>query len=193
MSVLMGQLGLPLIIALAGSLVIALTLVPLAMSRMKDRKNLPTKNQDAQAAPPKRKFQHIMHLLEFIIHQYGRCLTLSLKWRLASVLLLAALVYLTVKVPMKEVGMADLGKLDNREVTLSVEPDQNFDYDRMATLFEQLEEKIDEQRDELGIKSMMQMYSPGQGNIRVYLYTEDDGPLGENPPFTTEEVERILS
>ena len=199
MSVFMKQLGLPLMVSLGGSLVIALTVIPLAMSRMTERQhanvfqdmeNWVTGAKSRLGGAIGRVFA-LLARLDFVqrtINAYSWGLGWTLRWRLAALGLLGCMIWLTLAVPVKRVGMRDLPKLDTREVTVDVDLEQNFDIAMARDLFALLEAKIEERRDELGIKNVLTVHGTGGGMIEVYLYTEDDGPRGENPPFDTEEV-----
>ncbi len=199
MSVFMRQLGLPLIVALAGSLVISLTVVPLVMSRIRldDHANLfhrlSGSGNDGRIPTGFLGALSRLHVVERIIKGYSTALRWSLHNRLATLILLTMLGAVTMVYPFKRVGMRDMPNLDTREVAIQVQLDQSYDMARADHLFASMEAKIDERRDELGIKNVMTFYSNGQGSFNVYLYTEDDGPLGEDPPFTTDEVKQILS
>ncbi len=204
MSVLMAQLGLPLIISLAGSLLIALTLVPLAMSRIHARpesgflkrlSNLARRKRAPSQTPGPNRFARVFHLapIQRTIAAYGHCLGWALRWRLAAILLLAGFIWLTIAVPLAQVGMSEINDLDTRQVVVRVETEQNYDMAMAEDLFAKLEKKLDAQREELGIKNIMTFFRPEGGSLQVYLYTEDDGPLGKHPPFKTDQVMRILS
>jgi len=216
MSVFMEQLGFPLIVALGGSLLGALTLIPLAMSRMKDSKHanlferieyrlgliadpsLSQHPEDGTPVPvPKRKgFLAALGkagVVDRIIQIYASVLRTSQQYRVATVAVLAMIIYVTYLVPYQHVGMRDLPKLDTREVKIDIELDQNYTMDMARELFGQIEEQINMWRDELAIKSVLSYYEMGGGVIEMYLMTADDGPAGRNPPYDTESVMRIVS
>lgn len=209
MSVFMEQLGFPLVISLAGSLLIALTLIPLAMSWMKDSKhdnlfqriehkifgNLMHRDEESEKGRKRSIFGILarLHLVRRAIDAYAGTLRFTLNNRLVIVLLFVALCVATYAIPYQAVGLRELPKLDTREVKIDVELEQNYDMAMATVLFGQLEDALNEWRDELAIKSILTFYELGGGVIDVYLYTEDDGPIGVNPPFVTEDVMKILS
>lgn len=216
MSVFMNQLGFPLIVSLGGSLLVALTLIPLAMSRMKDSKHaniferleyrlgligdpaLTHRPDDGEPIPePKRRgFLAALGragIVDRIISFYGSVLAASQRNRLATVAVLAALIYITYAIPYQHVGMRDLPKLDTREVKIDIELDQNYTMEMARELFSEIESHIDSWRDELAIKNVLSFYELGGGVIEMYLLTADDGPKGANPPYDTESVMRIVS
>lgn len=203
MSVFMEQLGAPLIVSLGGSLLIALTVIPLAMSRMKMSRqanvflDIERKMGSAsQKAPGIVRWGLLLlgkiQLVPRIIRTYSRTLNSILNWRLASILVLSALIVITLYVPVRQVGMRDLPKLDTREVTVEVDLEQNYDMPMARDLFSDLETRINMRREELGIKNILCFHQASGGNIEVYLYTEDDDPKWKNPPFDTEQVLLIL-
>jgi len=199
MSVFMRQLGLPLIVALAGSLAISLTVVPLVMSRLRldDHANLFHRlgagNGSTEGPTGLLGLLSRLHLVERIIRGYGIALRWSLQNRLATLLVLCGLGAVTIAFPFQRVGMRDMPKLDTREIAIEVQLDQSYDMARANHLFDNLAKQIDNRRDELGIKNVMTFYSYQGGTFNVYLYTEDDGPIGENPPYSTDEVKQVLS
>jgi len=197
MSVFMEQLGLPLIVALGGSLLIALTIVPLAMSRMRERRhaNFFHDLENRLARIPTRFGALIRSALRFLGHielvprtvnLYSRCLEYALRWRFATLLLVAAMAALTLALPTRRVGMRDLPKLDTREVAVDIQLEQNFDMPMARELFSRLEQRIELERENLGIKNILTFHKADGGVIEVYLYTEEDGPLGLYPPYDTE-------
>ncbi len=204
MFVFMQQLGFPLIVALFGSLVIALTLVPLVMSRMKEptQTNL-FKRLEARivgkssgiAILSRRVLGALggIQLISRMIDAYSRLLRLVLTWRIAALCGMVLLAWITYSVPMQHVGMRELPKLDTREVSIDIRLEQNFDIAMARELFSQQEKKIETVREELGIKNVLVFHEARGGVIQVYLYTEDDGPIGRNPPCTTEEAMIRLS
>lgn len=202
MSVFMKELGLPLVVALAGSLVLALSIVPLVMSRIRMAHHANvfqslsgTGGAGLSAGLLGRLLGVLGNLraVERIISLYSFCLRWSLNNRMAVLLSLAIVGGVTVVVPFKHVGMGGMPRLDTREVEIQIELDQSYDLERANALFSMMQHELDSQRDVLGIKNIMTIYGPAGGNFNIYLYTEDDGPKGENPPYTTDEVMQITS
>ncbi|HOM48057.1 MAG TPA: efflux RND transporter permease subunit [Candidatus Hydrogenedentes bacterium] len=191
MSVFMEQLGEPLIAALGGSLLGALTLIPLLMvgvefleSRVK-RRTAKIQWGSWTKLPGK--------IVDACVDAYGVALRHSLRQRFVVILLVLLAVLFTALFPMKTVGMRTLPKLDMREVTVDVSLARNFGMDRAVELFKSLEAEIDQLREVLAVKYVLAYHGATGGAIHVYLYTEDDGPIGEDPPYTTQEVLDILS
>lgn len=207
MSVFMQQLGGPLIASLAGSLVVAVTVVPLVISRMRMSRQrnvfqvwarrLGGFREDAPARGPSIGGAvgalGTVHPIQWLIALYGGAVRLALRRRVPSLILLGGVIYATYVIPMPHVGMRAMPKLDTREVRVDVKLDQNYSLAMAHDLFNQVEARIDELRELLAIKKVLTLHGATNGFIEVYLYTEDDGPIGENPPFSTEEVMQILS
>ncbi len=215
MSVFMQQLGGPLIVSLTGSLVVALTLIPLVMSRMKvsDSHNMFQAmadgwfSRDAGAGSDpggsgRRRlpimrgvvaFLGALHPVQWIISMYSTSLRFALRQRLLFLVILGGCLWVTYAYPWQHVGMREMPKLDTREVRIDIELDQNFDLAMARGLFTDLEAEINKYREDLAIKKILTLHGATSGFIEVYLYTEDDGPIGENPPYRTEEVMQILS
>lgn len=202
MSVFMEELGLPLIVALTGSLVLALTIVPLVMSRinMAHHANIFRFLSGAREGEQARGLVGRilgglgnLRAVERTIAVYSFCLRWSLNNRLAMLLILTLVGIWTALVPFQHVGMGGLPRLDTREVEVNVELDQSYDMARAEQLFSMMQKELDSRRDELGIQNIMTLYSAAGGTFNLYLYTEDDGPKGAQPPYTTDEVMQIVS
>lgn len=196
MSIFMQQLGGPLIVALLGSLVIALTVVPLILNIGIPSRGILSQNKI---------FISISRILIFIRDKAGSlnilekiyviltlCLQWSLKNRMAFLIGLSLFLLISYLVPIKSVGMKDLIKLDTREVDIKVTLDQNFDSARVRDLFDQLSQKLEPLREKIAIKNILLFHGDNGGEIHVYLFTEDDGEIGLNPPCTTEEALTIV-
>jgi HAE1 family hydrophobic/amphiphilic exporter-1 len=215
MSVFMEQLGLPLIVGLGGSLVIALTLVPLVMSRMGDpshdslfhrlehllHRRRTTQQPAAEGATPAKRgtvgkavsLLARINLQQRAIAGYGIVLTSVLRQRFVSMTVLALVLLVTYAIPYQAVGMRELPKLDTREVKIDIEVEQNYGEEKVQALFAKVEEQINEWREELGVKSILTFYEAGGGVIEAYLFTEDDDPKWKHPPYDTEQVMQIMT
>ncbi len=192
MSIFMEQLGGPLIVALCGSLIVALSLIPLAMSGLEYMKSKRGKN----AVPIQEEFlEHGLprRIVEGVVSVYAALLRLCLRWRFVFLLLIFGAVVFTVRYPLQQVGMRALPKLDMREITIDIPLDPNYGMDRAVALFTQFEEALNELRDDLAIKNILAYHGRRGGAIHVYLYTDDDGPKGRHPTYSTDEVLDILS
>jgi len=195
MSVFMKQLGGPLIVALLGSLLIALTVVPLVLSihvlpREKNQMKLMIFFHNLlvsirEKAGSFKLLEKLYFFLELLLHW-------SLKNRLAFLLALCLFLVISYLIPVKSVGMKDLIKLDTREVDIKITLDQNFDTAKVKDLFDQLTQKLEPIRESIAIKNILLFHGKSGGEIHVYLYTEDDGEIGRNPPCTTEEALEIV-
>ncbi len=206
MSVFMEQLGGPLIISLFGSLIVALTLVPLIMSRLRPHRHSnmfqamshrlrrrPEKVVEPRPATGLVHFLGSLHPVKWVIDMYASLMALALRRRLVCLFLLGVAMYATYYGPMQHVGMREMPKLDTREVRIDLVMDQNYDMETARALFHQVEEQVDSLREALAIKKVLTLHGAVSGFIEVYLHTEDDGPLGLNPPYQTEQVMQILS
>lgn len=191
MSVFMEQLGGPLVAALGGSLIVALTLIPLIMGILEYRSQ--RRNRKQQTDKPNVLLTRAGNAVDRVVSAYAVMLRASLRWRFIFISAVLLVIVITVRFPMREVGMRSLPKLDMREVTIQVNLASNYGMEGATTLFKRLEEELNVLREALGIKYLLSRHHRGEGEIHVYLYTEDDGAKGANPPFTTEQVMNILS
>lgn len=191
MSVFMEQLGEPLVAALGGSLIVALTIIPLILGMYEywNEKRGKTRTD----GKPNALLTWAGNAVDSVVSVYASLLRASLRWRFIFISVVLLVIFLTVQFPMKEVGMRSLPKLDMREITIGVNLAANYGMENATALFKRLEKEIDLLRETLGVKYLLTRHERDKGEIHVYLYTEDDGPKGTNPPFTTEQVMNILS
>ncbi len=195
MSVFMSQLGVPMMVSLLGSLVVALTLIPLAMIHIR-----PASEQSVNRISALPGVSLLLRLAERMrpvqrtIDAYLAGMRLCLQWRAATVLFLLGFAAITVQLLSGGgLGMRQTPELDTREVRIEVELDQNVDMELAGKIFADITARFHAWRDELGIKNVLDFYEPGNGAVEAYLYNETE-PRPEGVPFLpTEEVQRIVA
>jgi hydrophobic/amphiphilic exporter-1 (mainly G- bacteria), HAE1 family len=181
LSVFMRQLAVPLLVAIGGSLLIALTLIPLAMSRLPEPRKAEPRNR-------KRRWFRIRTWpdpLASLRNASLRLLGLVLRQRLAAVILIGLFLLLTREVPMRKLAMGTVAQLDTGQIMLRLDLDPNMDMGRTRTLFETLESRIEEERDRLAIRNILTSFSEDQGMVQIFLR--------EDSPATTQHAIEILS
>jgi len=186
MSVFTRQFAIPVTVALAASLLIALTVIPLAVSRLKPRESSPMARYRGTGVAASGA------TVERLRRVYGSALRWAVSNRFATVVLLAGVVALTVAVPLRAIPYKAVPQVDGRTVEIDVELDPNFDMVMADELFGQVDALLNERRDELGIKHVFKNYTAAGGEIQAFLTAEEDLAPGENYPYTTEEVMNIL-
>ncbi|MBI5092671.1 MAG: efflux RND transporter permease subunit [Candidatus Hydrogenedentes bacterium] len=203
MAVYMRQFAAPMTVSLAASLLIAVTLIPLAMSRMRTRQQLLSGKlaQRILSVGGGTGGSRLAGVLSWlsnmgietrIINFYVHALRWTLKNRLATMALIVCALVVTYLVPFKQLGMQDMPTADTHSVNIEVIFDQDFDMKMAGETFDKIEKAIDTQRSELGIKNIFLDYSPEGGQVRVYLRAVDEYPSGQEPPYSTEQVRDIL-
>lgn len=204
MSVFMRELAVPIVTATLASLLIALTLVPLAMSRIRERE--PGADDSFGRLGRLRVFRLALDglrvlgrlymgigFLSKVVELYCLLVERALRQRVLALCVLGAFVALTYFVPYKHVGNQDEPRLDTREVKINLDAQQSMDADQIGAALDAIHNEIDKFRDELGIKHIFQLQFPRRGEIGLYLYTSDDAPEWDNPKYSTEDVLRIVS
>ncbi|HEO72076.1 MAG TPA: efflux RND transporter permease subunit [Candidatus Hydrogenedentes bacterium] len=193
----------PMILSLSASLLIALTVIPLATSRMKDRQHLRSyavylhilgKIKRVLGPRISGLLSHFnrQHVLHAIIHSYSYLLGAALRQRLASLALVIALLVITQLTAFRHVGAQEMPTLDFRQVNIELDLEQNFDIEMAAERIAMLQGVINGLRDELGVKSVFTHYDRDWGAIECYLLEVDDMPPGQLPPYPTDKVLDIL-
>ena len=202
MAVYMIQFAAPMTVALLASLVVALTLIPLAASRMNRREDTAiyrwyckVRKIDPAAQSTHAKlyeFLHRWHPFEFLRRVYMFFLKRTIQHRLMALLLIGIFVVVTYLVPFQKMAFKQMPSIDTRSVEVSVLLDQNFDLDAAVGIFNTLEDEINKYRKDLGIKNIWRRVDATGGQISVYLAQSDDLKPGESYPYATNDVLNIL-
>jgi len=207
MSTYMRAFAVPITVSLGASLLIALTVIPLAASRMKPRHELalirafnrPALAETPGMGPPpiprkrRRRFPTLIHPIHFLIDMYVRWLDWVLRWRLATGLLVVIVLVVTFLVPFSHLQRQGMPTVDTRRISVEVLLDQGFTLEESRGAFDSIEEILDGQREELGIKNVFTRYDTSGGEVDIYLYTDED--LAEENlelAYTTEQAMDIL-
>ncbi len=198
MAIYMKEFAKPIGVALVASLILALTVIPLAASRIyrRDRRErhivqrllirvrVPRRIVDrATSAKPFNRFTRIyVWILGITIHQ-----------RLGALAVVAILVAVTFSIAYPAVGSRNMPDMDMRQLHLHVEFDQNYGIDRAEKTFARIEAEIDALRDELGIENVYMSFWSSGGYIRAYLLPLEELEPGQSPSYSTEDVQEILA
>ncbi|MCC6695752.1 MAG: efflux RND transporter permease subunit, partial [Candidatus Hydrogenedentes bacterium] len=197
LSIYMRAFAVPVTVALAASLLVALTLVPLAASRVTARKARAPRGSNRLAPVhrvprPASMFAWIGALrpLQRLLENYKRSLGFVLRWRFASTLVLGVLVAVTVAVPVRQVGTQTLPSVDLRMVEVHVQFDQTYDWTMAQGVFNAVESVMERQRSALAIENIFVSASAQGGEVRAYLAQ----PSGMDAAdlYSTEDVSLIL-
>ncbi|NIA13466.1 MAG: hypothetical protein GWP08_05250 [Nitrospiraceae bacterium] len=190
----------PVCMALLASLVLALTMIPLAASHLYAsgdvkprglrRLWMTLRNRVASGGVPGRFLR--FHPFKKFVNAYVWVLRLSLQRRMVALLLIGLLGYATYAIPFPKVGMQQQPTMDNREVDIFVRF-HKYNKEKAKETFVELEKSLNKRRDELGIRGLFVNHGPWGGHIEAHLVRPDEIPVGEKPPFTSEEVRNILS
>lgn len=205
MSTYMRAFAVPITVSLGASLVIALTVIPLAASRMKSRQELAlvrVLNKPALAETPgstvpiaakRRRFLGLLHPIHYLIDAYVRWLDWVLRWRLATALVVLIVLVVTYLVPFNHLQRQGMPTVDTRRIEIEIVLDQGFTLEEARGTFNSIESILDEQRDEIGIKNVFTRYSPSGGEVDIYLYTDEElAEANKKLAYTTEQAMDIL-
>jgi len=210
MNIFMKQFAAPVTVALMSSLVLALTIIPLAVSRFKQYENSPmsklrNKSTDEPDSEPS-KFKRVLGWFNFVKHarnSYLFILQFGIRHRLVSILTVIGIIVLTIQVPMKKMAFQQMPSADRRQVSVGIKLDVNYDLEKADEIFDSIEAALLERKEELGIKNIFKNYSARGGDFSLYLYqdkdvgtmlTMDDGTekFIDEFPYTSDEVMDIL-
>jgi len=203
MSVYMKQFAVPVTVSLLASLLLALTIIPLAMVHVRPRRPLEQHRLLQALVPVRERVQAwrergsaraLGRIRPFagLLHVYQRSLDWAVTQRPAAIVVIAAIAAATWFIPDQRVGGQEMPTGDTREVQIEVLFDENFNMDRARETFEGLQTVVDRQREALGIKNVFVEYSARGGSLDIYLLQPEDLPAGGTFPRSTEEVRDIL-
>lgn len=204
LAVQMRQFAIPMSTALFASLLVALTIIPLATCRLKQREDLKIyklwmklKPRLVRERAPDREVSGWRRLVQthpftHVAQGYFWVLGLAVRRRLVTMILVAVVCVMTFFI-RDDVGMTDMPTLDLRQVDLDVELDQNFDMAMARETFDRLKAVIQEAREELDIKNVFSHFDRNNGSIEIYLMEPEDYPPGQTAKYSTEQVYAILS
>ncbi len=199
MSTYMRQFAVPLTVSQLASLVVALTLIPLAASRMRPLrpfKEYPAVHALLQApvigALLRAAVDSPLHPHQGFMLYFGRAVGFTARWRLAALLVIVLLVLVTAFGPGREIGTRRMPMVDSREVDITAKFDQGFDLAMARDRMKRVGAVIDAHRERLGIRSVLTDFTSEQGHFRIYLERPEDSPEGTPEPMPTTQVSESL-
>lgn len=190
MNVFMRQFALPVTVALGASLALALTVIPLALSRFSAEQRTLYERifHPGGWTPTPRRFRPI----HWLFKGYLAMLRGGIRYRLPALIAIALIVYVTARYPMRQVGLQSIPQVDSRQVTVGIELDPNYDLDMARELFHDVEREINERRDELGIRNLFTNFDARGGDIEVFLTPLDEMDQATSK-YSSRDVMLILS
>jgi hydrophobic/amphiphilic exporter-1 (mainly G- bacteria), HAE1 family len=204
MSIYMREFCTPVVVAVLCSMAVSLTVIPLAASHLKSTP--PFTRSGGTRSPGSRRMPAVtglmarmkrtlgkMHLLLWIHASYNTGLAWAMRRRLAACVITGAIAAITLLVPFRQVGMQRLPTVDVRRVEVSANFDANYDWPRAEKVFDYIEDLMDSQREELGIKNVYVRGGTHGGSVRGYLPQLHEYGFGQSPPYSTAEVRAILA
>jgi HAE1 family hydrophobic/amphiphilic exporter-1 len=201
MATYMREFGMPITVALVASLVIALTVIPLAASYMRELARgdehwlARAARRTGLARPESRGGLALLgrfHPLQRTIDGYVRFLGWTQRRRFATVVLIAIVFVVTAVIPLQHVAMREAPEPDRRQIDIGLDFDPNIDLEAAGAIVDAIIARVEPLRDDLGIRTIFHHYNAGNGSVMAFLVGDDDLPSGEDPPYTTEQVRDIL-
>jgi HAE1 family hydrophobic/amphiphilic exporter-1 len=203
LAIYMQEFALPVTVALVASLVVSLTVVPLVLGRLTSRAEerslqgrlLPEAARiPAGASAFRQVWDRAANALRFpsLATWYGAALHGVLRWRLPSILALAGIMVATIAIPFARVGTRTLPRMDARMVEVNVSFDQTYDWPMAETVFDAVEQVLDRQRIDLGIRNVYVSAGASGGRVRAYLVEPGQDLGSTSRRYSTDDVGRIL-
>jgi HAE1 family hydrophobic/amphiphilic exporter-1 len=189
LSMFMKEFAGPVTAALLASLLLAMTLLPLAESRFRP----PVEREHPRFPWLTRLGEPVTRLFVGVRTAYGSFLTFTLQRRPHILALLALVCLATYWMPFRQVGMQQLPSMDQREIRVTFRADPNYGNEGVRKTVEQLQATIMAQKESLGLRHIyIDQWSTG-ANLRLFLLKADELAPGAAYPYTTEEVRDIVS
>jgi len=145
------RIGVPVIVALLGSLFVALIFIPLAAKQLAGRRIEP----DPRA-------------VRWAKARYGRMLGWALGRRRDATLIILA-VFATILYPLDHVRKTDRLRGNINDISVRIDPPNHFSLDEISGIVNEIETFLDAHRDAYGIRTMRTQYSKGWGRIQIFL------------------------
>jgi HAE1 family hydrophobic/amphiphilic exporter-1 len=167
-SFFMGQLGMPVVWALAASLFVALVFTPLSTTLLRGEGGLP--------AEPR--------WITWLTARYRRSLGWVLTHRTDALVGVLAATFLTFAVPAQSVSCDDAGENDVDDFMVRFELPGDWGYYERLDAVEAIEGWVDDNRDRWGVRTHRSSLDAGSehGRVWVYLDPPEDRPEGAVAP-----------
>ena len=165
----MHDFGLSICASLISSLFVALTLIPLAASKLL---TLPKLSKPDNIKENDRPYKQSI-LVKYLTGNYVNFIKLTLRFRwftaITAILIIALSWYLYGQLE-KEVARRGI----YREIRLQVDTPRSYSIDDTKILFEKLENNINEKKDMLEIDTISSNFKREGGSLTIYLTEQDD-------------------
>jgi HAE1 family hydrophobic/amphiphilic exporter-1 len=190
----------PVTVSLLTSLLLAVTVIPVAEVALMDREHHPVykKLSSIFGGTPgriQRLYARVqdLHIFSTTMALYGKAVGLTITHRIHAFSLVALMTAITLLIPVRRVGMQQMPSMDMRELRVGVNFEKNYTREMADEVFDRFKAIIEPQRTALGIRNVYVDYGTWGGQIRLFLLQAQDLLPGEDYPYTTEQVREILA
>ncbi len=160
LSFFLSRVGLPVIVALVGSLFVALLLIPVAAKRVAETRI----KRDPR-----------------IIDRPRGVYLIGLSWVLRhrrDAVLIALALSASMLYPMEKVKRSDSMRGVDNSIHLSLRPPRFLEWDELSEVASEVEAFLDSRRDVYGIRNIRFAYWPGsKGKLRFWILLEEEGSV----------------
>ena len=192
LSSIMEEFAGPISCSLTMSLVMALTVLPVAQRYSARQATRKRKTGARRWRLP--RFLAIPRLGGWMERAYEVVLGLGLRWRFGIMLLTLGLMGATMTVAYPRTGFRGMPEIDLRTLSIRFNAESNYGQENAVATVDDLVARINTHKEELGIRNIY-VHSGGWGGyINVYLYDDDEKPsIARHLPETEEVRERIAA
>lgn len=193
LSVIMKQFAGPVVSTLTVSLILALTVIPVAESVFAPReREAPRKTRFAALHVRLRSISERLPRHSLMEEGYAAFMALILRNPLAAAAVIVAMLAATAAVPYRATGFRGEPDFDMRKVWINFDTDANFGADRAREELDGMVRQLEAHRDELGIKHLYVRNHGRGGSIQAFLLEAGDLAPGESIPCTTDEARKRI-
>lgn len=189
LSVIMKQFAGPIVSALTVSLLLALTVIPVAETYFG------VGNEQEKPARPWPRLAALFSWLPSpngMMNRYSWILGATLRHPLAAVAVIVAMLIGTAVIPYPNTGFRGEPDFDMRKVWVNFDTDANFGQDRAKEELNTMVATLEAHRAEIGIKHLYVRYHGRGGSIQVFLVEDEDLPRGESIPHSTDDARKLI-
>jgi len=167
-SFFMGQIGFPVVFALATSLLVALLFTPLTTTIIKGQRTA----SGAEVIQPEPRW------VSWLIGHYRRGLSWVLNNRTDALVGAVALFTISYVLPFKAVECTPSAEGNINDFVVRYEVPTDFTYSERADVVDTFEQWVDDHHDAWGVKVHRSRLSANSSHGRTYVYLEEDPPEG---------------
>ncbi|MCB9779540.1 MAG: efflux RND transporter permease subunit [Alphaproteobacteria bacterium] len=168
-SFFLGQIGFPVVFALATSLLVALLFTPLTTTLLKGVPDPVTGRETVRPEP---------RWVSWLVDRYGRTLSWVLAHRTDSLVGVVGMLVITFVLPVQGVQCTPNADGNMNDFVVRYEVPGDYGYYERLDIVETFEDWVEEHREEWGVRVHRSRLGSSSGRGSTYVYLEEERPEG---------------